>query len=120
MSRKSRSRDNIEKLFQKCRLAIIAENGVKTEVLLRQMRTCRMLLAHDYIEELQGAICLDTIRLELLHETNEMRRRAYLLPRESMVHKLPNAKNGEHCFAAYNESDHDFSIKFYNEDDRKI
>ena len=60
------------------------------------MRTCRMMLAHDYCEELTGAISLDLLRLELLHETNEMRRRAYLLPKDSMVHKLPVAKNGEH------------------------
>ena len=60
------------------------------------MRTCRMQLAHDYCEELTGAICLDALRLELMHETNEMRRRAYLLPKDSMVHKLPKCKNGEH------------------------
>ena len=96
MNRKTRSRETIEKLFQKCRLAIVAAQGEKTECLLRQMRTCRMQLAHDYCEELTGAICLDALKLVLMHETNEMRRRAYLLPKDSMVHKLPRAKNGEH------------------------
>lgn len=65
------------------------DGATKTEVLLRQMRTARMMLAHDYCEELTGAICSDTLRLELLHETNEMRKRAFLLPKNSMVHKLP-------------------------------
>jgi hypothetical protein len=41
-------------------------------------------------------VCCDFLKLELLHETTEMRRRAYLLPRDSMVHKLPIAKHGEH------------------------
>jgi len=35
MNRKNRSRDKIEKLFQKCRLTIMAGTGDKTEVLLR-------------------------------------------------------------------------------------
>ena len=48
---------------------------------------------------------------ELLHETNEMRRRAYLLPREAMVHKLPMAKHGEHQFAAYKEELKDVSFQ---------
>ena len=63
-----------------------------------------MVLAHDFCEELTGTICHDFLRLELMHESNEMRRRAYLLPRESMVHKLPLARNGEHGFAAYCET----------------
>lgn len=71
------------------------------------MRTCRMQLAHDFCEELSGTICLDALKLELLHETNEMRKRAYLLPRDSMVHKIPVANNGEHKFAMYYEEDHD-------------
>ena len=120
MARKARSRESIEKIFQKCRLAIAAQSGDKTEVLLRQMRTCRMQLAHDSCEELTGAICIDALRLELLHETNEMRRRAYLLPRESMVHKLPSANHGEHQFAAYNEHDTMHSILFYNDEQKKI
>ena len=85
----------------------MANGGEKTEVLLREMRTCRMQLAHDFCEEITGSICQDALRLELLAETNEMRRRAYLLPKDSMVHKLPVAKSGEHQFAAYCEEDLD-------------
>jgi len=78
------------------------------------------MLAHDYCEELTGAICLDSLRLELLHETNEMRKRAYLLPRDSMVHKLPAAKNGEHGFAAYYEEDFGHNFIFWNSDSKRI
>ena len=55
-----------------------------------------------------------------MHETTEMRKRAYLLPRDSMVHKLPVAKNGEHQFAAYSEEDNDQKILFFDDDLRKI
>ena len=120
LNRKARSRETIEKMFQKCRLAIVANAGEKTEVLLRQMRTCRMQLAHDYCEEMTGAICLDALRLELLHETNEMRRRAYLLPKESMVHKLPYARNGEHQYSAYQEEDFQHNIIFYDDEHKRI
>ena len=58
-----------------------------------------MMLAHDYLEELSGAVCIDALKLELLHETNEMRKRAFLLPKNTMVHRLPAAKNGEHRYA---------------------
>ena len=114
MNRKNRSRDKIEKTFQKCRLAIVASSSDKTELLLRMMRTCRMMLAHDYCEEMTGAICLDSLKLELLNESNEMRKRAYLLPRDSMVHKLPPARNGEHSFAMYREEDNEQKILFYD------
>ena len=70
MNRKNRGKEKIEKLFQKCRQAIVSDPGQKNEVLLRQMRTCRMMLCHDYCEELQGVLCLDTLKLELLHESN--------------------------------------------------
>ena len=43
---------------------------MKDEVQLRMLRTCRMLLCHDYLEELCGQIAMDTLKLELLHETN--------------------------------------------------
>lgn len=41
--------------------------------------------------------------MELMNEVNQIRRRAYLLPRDAMVHKLPLPKHGEHSYVAYNE-----------------
>lgn len=72
------------------------EKTTKKEIQLRMMRTCRMLLCHDYLEELSGQIALDTLKLELLHETNQMRLRAYLMPRDSRIHKINPPKYGEH------------------------
>ena len=87
-----------------------------------------MQLAHDYCEEMTGSICVDALRLELLHETNEMRKRAFLLPKDSMVHKLPAARNGEHQYAAYQDQFADFddddhvvhNIHFYDDDTKRI
>ena len=109
LARKSRPKEMIEKLFQKVRQSVVNNCNDKVEVILRQLRTCRIMLCHDYCEEMQGAFCLDDLKLELLHETNEMRRRAYLLPRDAMVHKLPMPKHGEHQFAAYKEDIRDDS-----------
>ena len=36
-----------------------------------------MMLCHDFCDEMLGTLCLDSLKLELLHETNEMRKRAY-------------------------------------------
>lgn len=83
------------------------------------MRTCRMMLAHDYLEELSGAISIDTLKLELLHETNEMRKRAFLLPKGSMVHKLPASKNGEHAYANYSVDDNS-QVMFYDQEMKRI
>ena len=57
-----------------------------------------------------------------------MRKRAYLLPKESMVHKLPAARNGEHQYAVYQDQfagfaddDHNVhNIQFYDEEHRPI
>ena len=79
-------------------------------------------MCHDYLQEITGSICNDFLRLELLHETTEMRKRAYLLPRDSMVHKLPISKNGEHQYASYREEQVEDApkIQFFNCDSKKI
>ena len=80
------------------------------------------MLAHDYCQELTGAVCLDSIKLELLNETTLMRRRAYLLPRDSMVHKIPVARTGEHQYANYRELEEDETQKIvlYDQNLKKI
>jgi hypothetical protein len=61
------------------------------------------LLCHDYCTDIENSLFLDGIRMELIQETNQIRRRSYLLPRESMVHTLPPAEYGEHQYASYRE-----------------
>ena len=67
------------------------------------MRTARLLLCHDYCWDILANICCDSIKLQLLLETDRLRKRAYLLPRDSMVLELCQPSSGEHQFAAYNE-----------------
>lgn len=62
-----------------------------------------MMLCHDFCTDVESALFLDAMRMELINETNQIRKRAYLLPREAMVHKIPVPKFGEHSFAAYSE-----------------
>lgn len=82
-----------------------------------------MLLCHDFCTDIESALYLDAIRMELINETNTIRKRAYLLPREAMLHKLPVAKYGEHTFAAYNEEVYEnqnevAEWEFFNKDKR--
>lgn len=46
------------------------------------------------------------MRVELMNEVNQIRKRAYLLPRHAMIHHLPISKYGEHTYAAYNEENY--------------
>jgi hypothetical protein len=52
MMRKNRSKNAIEKQFTKMRLWVNQQQTKKDEIQLRMLRTCRMLLCHDYCEEL--------------------------------------------------------------------
>lgn len=63
----------------------------------------RLLLCHDYCSDVLARLCCDSIKLQLLDETDRLRKRAYLLPKDSMVLELFPPSSGEHQFAAYNE-----------------
>jgi hypothetical protein len=67
------------------------------------MRSVRMALLLDYCKELTAQICYDQMKVELLGETRQMRARAFLLPRESMVHKLMPADYGELFWSAFSD-----------------
>lgn len=85
-----------------------------------------MMLAHDYCTDIESALYLDSIRMELINETNSIRKRSYLLPRDAMLHKLPLPRYGEHTYAAYSEENfHDsqnppLDWEFYNTEKREI
>jgi|LauGreDrversion4_2_1035121.scaffolds.fasta_scaffold1969604_1 hypothetical protein len=64
------------------------------------------MLCHDYCSDVNSSLYLDSVRVELLNEINGIRRRAYLLPRDAMVHKIPQASFGEYTSAAYNEQNY--------------
>jgi len=79
----------------------------RAEVLLRQLRTMRVILSHDFCEEVNSTICLDAIKMQLLNETNVMRRRAYLIPKDHMVHTIYPAERGEYESFYYNHQPED-------------
>ena len=79
-----------------------AEVNERTEVMLRQLRTMRVMLAHDFCEEINSIVCQDSLKMQLMHETNTMRRRAYLLPKDHMIHTIFPSQKGEHEFFHYN------------------
>jgi hypothetical protein len=62
----------------------------------------RVMLAHDFCEEVNSVVCLDSLKMQLMHETNVMRRRAYLLPKDHMIHTVYPSNKGEHEFYYYN------------------
>lgn len=61
------------------------------------------MLCYDYCQDVSSSHFMDTVKVELLNEVNQIRRRAYLLPRDAMLHKVPISKYGEFTCAAYNE-----------------
>ena len=79
------------------------KNFEKIELGLRYMRLSRMMLAHDFCTDVESSLFLDAIRMELINETSHIRKRAYLLPREGMIHKIPQPNYGEHNYASYSE-----------------
>lgn len=52
IKRKNKSKPTVEKTFQKIRLWVNKESNQKDEIQLRMLRTSRMMLCHDYCEEL--------------------------------------------------------------------
>lgn len=96
IARKNRPKEFVESAYKKIRQTVIDRRFDKVELGLRFLRTSRMMLAHDYCTDIDSALYLDAIRMELLNETNQIRKRAYLLPKEAMVHKLPVPRYGEH------------------------
>ena len=48
-------------------------------------------------------IYCDALKLQTLWETDSLRRRAYLLPRDSIFVEMFPSRSGEHAFAHYNE-----------------
>lgn len=80
------------------------------------------MLCHDYCLDVSSSHYLDTIKFELINEVNLIRRRAYLLPRDAMLHQIPISKYGELTYAAYNEENYqareESESQFWNQDKR--
>ena len=73
----------------------------KFEVVQRYLRTSRMILCKHFCDDLLSRICTDSINLQVLQQTNTLRKRANLLPKECSVIDLFQPTSGENEFAAY-------------------
>lgn len=102
--RKNKPKEQVEKAYYKLRLAVLKLEIEKAEVALRYLRTARVMLCHDYCDDLGSQIASDCMRLELLNDTNLLRQRAYLLPKDSIIFKMPRPDFGEQYFSAYDHN----------------
>lgn len=100
IARKNRPKDRVEKTYQKIRQQIIDNCDEKVEIRLRFLRTCRIMLCHDYCQDVSSSHYMDTIKVELLNEINQIRRRAFILPKDAMLHQIPLSKYGEYSCAS--------------------
>lgn len=106
ITKKFRPKNDVEQAYKKIKQSIAEQKIEKTEVALRYLRTSRLMLVHDYCSDVRSQLFIDCIKLELFNEVNQIRRRAYLLPRDAMVLKIPFPRFGEHTYAAYSEENH--------------
>jgi len=70
IAKKLKPKNTAESAFKKIRQAVFDKNFEKVEVGLRYLRTSRILLCHDYCQELSGVIYEASIRVELMNEVN--------------------------------------------------
>jgi len=103
IKRKQSTKESVEKIFKNIKNATSHLKEQKVEITQKQLRGAKLVLCHDYCQEVLARIYCDSIKLQILHETDALRKRVYLLPRESMFLEVFPAKAGEHQFAAYNE-----------------
>lgn len=72
--------------------------------MLRQLRTCKVVMCNDFCQEVFGNVFIESMKLEMLQEIQVMRKRAHLLPKDSMVHHIWKPNLGEHEFAYYRDT----------------
>ena len=104
LARKQRQKEAVEQAFNRAKSVVMkSPRSEKPEVLQRVLRTSKVMLCLGYCTDLVATISCDALKLQLLHQTDELRKRAYLMPRESQVFEFFKPAAGEHSFAAYNE-----------------
>mmetsp|Transcript_20170 Transcript_20170/g.30928 ORF Transcript_20170/g.30928 Transcript_20170/m.30928 type:complete len:153 (+) Transcript_20170:476-934(+) len=107
ITRKQKMKDTAEKIFKQVKNQTVSMKDQKIEITQRQLRTLKLVMCHDYCQDMLARVYLDSLKLQVLKETNHLRKRIYLLPRESIFLELFPSQYGEHQFAAYNEDHQD-------------
>lgn len=126
MERKLRSKDKVEKLFKVVKSATQSDKDAKFEVIQKKLRTLKIMMCHDYCKDILSKVYCDSIKLQILVETDRLRKRIYMMPKDSIFLDLFPPKHGEHFFAAYNQ-DHIENLPttkegtvFYSQADNRI
>lgn len=99
--RKSKMKESAEKIFKNVRTTAVNLKEQKLEVTLRQLRIMKLFICLDYSMDILSRVYCDAIKLQILRETDTLRKRIYLMPKESIFLEIPSPKYGEHEFAAY-------------------
>ena len=100
------------------------KTDTKLEVQQRKLRTFRMGLCYQFCHDLLAKVCVDSVNLQTMMETDRIRKRAYLMPKETFVFDLFTPTSGEHQYAGYREEPKsypkDFSKDFMDQKTKKI
>lgn len=99
----------------------------KVEVSQKYLRCLKMVLCHDFARDVLCRVYCDAMKLQVLWETDQLRRRSYLLPRDSIFMEMFPSRSGEHAFAGYNEEaawenglPERAQQLFYNKEDNRV
>ena len=91
-------RETVEKSFKAIKTAA-QNNNIKNaslEVIAKQLRAVKIVLCHDFTQDVLARIYLDSVKLQIMTETDQLRRRIYMMPRESIFLEMSVPKSGEH------------------------
>ncbi|CDW82479.1 UNKNOWN [Stylonychia lemnae] len=122
IARKNRNRNAVEKHFQKYRIEI-SPSQEKHEIQFRKLRTFRLSLCQDYCTDVLADVYGDAIKLQLLLDCDQIRKRAYLLPKESLFIEIGPGEYGEFQCVNYQQENQNQGIKqlkFLDKSKRKI
>jgi|TARA_B110000285_G_C14940823_1_gene521928 hypothetical protein len=75
ISRKHKMKETCEKVFKHVKASTTALKDQKIEVTQKQLRGLKLVLCHDYCQDLLARLYCDATRLQILYETDRLRRR---------------------------------------------
>jgi hypothetical protein len=128
ITRKNSKKETVEKVFKSVKNALLSIKDQKIEVTAKKLRAFKTVMCHDYCRDILARVYCDAVKLQTLCEVDILRRRIYMLPRESIFLEMSTPRQGEYQSAAYREDAPDHGHKqlsdknvpvFYNQDEIK-
>jgi hypothetical protein len=103
IARKSNMKEAVEKTFKNVKNSLLSIKDQKIEVTAKKLRALKIVMCHDYCKDVLARVYCDAVRLQILSEVDNLRRRIYMLPKESIFLELSVPRQGEYQSAAYRE-----------------